>query len=149
MYLQLSICPCICGPMHADTAGNYSTYKGITEITWGRGVISRPEIMDGQPSTFPQSKAIRLLRCIGAINGICCLAASCPSETPPNHTAYIYTQIHAQLSLAHACLHSQLLPSEFTIYSQAGNFNPKIINNLITNFMLCCCFFFFFHITYF
>lgn len=96
VYVSLNAYAHVC--MHRM---KFSNYKGITGITWGGRVIPRLEIMDGQPPTSYQSQAIRLLQGIGAIDGICCLAASCPSKTPPNHTAYINTQTNSQLSLVH------------------------------------------------
>lgn len=67
-------CPRMCAP-----GMSLPLYKGITGITGGRSFISRPETTAGQPL---QSHAIRLLHCIGTIDGICCLAAACPYERP-------------------------------------------------------------------
>lgn len=85
-------CPRMCAP-----GMSLSLYKGITGITGGRSFISRPETTAGQPL---QSHAIRLLHCIGTIDGICCLAAACchmrdpptpssPLPKPANVTALL------------------------------------------------------------
>lgn len=125
------VCPCVCA-----RGMSLSLYKGITGITGGGSFISRPEITAGEP---PQSHAVRLLHCIGAIDGICCLAAARPSETTPYRTTYTKTQINTHMAVAslvallqhgtgRSCLASDILMLEQDILK---HWPMNLLNNII------------------